>query len=359
MAFQLDKIVRQHLKDLKPYSSARDEYTGKEGIFLDANENPYGTPGIVRQDIAFHRYPDPHQLRLKKRIGEIKEIPPDYIFLGNGSDEAIDLLIRAFCNPVTDNIVINAPTYGMYQVAAAINEVTVKEAVLTPDFQLDRQHIAAAIDDNTKILFFCSPNNPTGNLMSTKDIVQWAKKFEGLVVVDEAYIDFTDTPSLIEALPDLPNLVVLQTLSKAWGMASLRLGMAFASPEIISWLNKIKPPYNVNGLTQQKALEVLENPNQKEKLVSQIISQREKLSLALQQHPLVEHVYPSDANFLLVRVQEAKSVFDYLIMEKIIVRDRSNVLYCEGCFRITVGTEEENQLLLKKMAHYYENMRKS
>lgn len=352
MAFNLDKIIRQHIKGLKPYSSARDEYTGKTGIFLDANENPYGTPGIASQPIAFHRYPDPHQTKLKKRIAEIKEIEAGHIFLGNGSDEAIDLIIRAFCNPKEDNIVINSPTYGMYQVVAEINEVVVREALLTTNFQLDYQQIAAVVDEHTKIIFFCSPNNPTGNTLSRKEIIQWIKNFDGLVVVDEAYIDFTDTPTFIEALGEFPNLIVLQTLSKAWGMAALRLGMAFASPEIISILNKIKPPYNINGLTQQKALEVLENPNQKEKIVSQIVEQRQKLSKDLQALPLVEYIYPSDANFLLVKVKEAPSVFHYLIAEKIIVRDRSQVILCEGCLRITVGTEEENQLLIKKLQSY-------
>jgi histidinol-phosphate aminotransferase len=298
MAFQLDKIIRQHIKTLKPYASARDEYTGNTGIFLDANENPYGTPGIVNHPLPLHRYPDPHQVKLKKRIAEIKEIDPDYIFLGNGSDEAIDLIIRAFCNPREDNIVINSPTYGMYQVVAEINEIEVREVMLTPDFQLDDRHIEAVVDAHTKIIFFCSPNNPTANLLSRKTILSWVKKFEGLIVIDEAYIDFADTTSCIEELRDLPNVIVLQTLSKAWGMASLRLGMAFASPEILAILNKIKPPYNVNGLTQLKALEVLENPNQKQKLVNHIIEQRKKLSEDLQRLTIVEHVYPSDANFL-------------------------------------------------------------
>lgn len=354
MAFRLEKIIRQHIKNVKPYSSARDEYTGNTGIFLDANENPYGTPGVVNYPLPLHRYPDPHQVKLKKRIAEIKEIESDYIFLGNGSDEAIDLIIRAFCNPREDNIVINSPTYGMYQVVAEINEVEVREAMLTPDFQLDDRYIEAAIDEHTKIIFFCSPNNPTGNVLSRKSILQWMKKFDGLIVIDEAYIDFADTPSFIEELRDMPNLVILQTLSKAWGMASLRLGMAFASPEIMSILNKIKPPYNVNGLTQLKALEVLENPNQKEKLVNHIIEQRKKLSEDLQRLMIVEHVYPSDANFLLTKVKEAQSVFNYLISEKIIVRDRSQVPLCDGCLRISVGTEEENQLLIKKLSSYSE-----
>lgn len=354
MAFQLDKIIRQHIKSLKPYSSARDEYTGNTGIFLDANENPYGTPGMVNHPLPLHRYPDPHQVKLKQRIAEIKEIDPEYIFLGNGSDEAIDLIIRAFCNPREDNIVINTPTYGMYQVVAEINEIEVREAMLTPDFQLDDRHIEAAVDTHTKIIFFCSPNNPTSNLLSRKAILSWVKKFDGLVVVDEAYIDFADTTSFIEDLRDMPNVIVLQTLSKAWGMASLRLGMAFAAPEILAVLNKIKPPYNVNGLTQLKALEVLENPNQKQKLVNHIIEQRERLTEDLQKLPVVEHVYPADANFLLVKVKEAQSVFHYLSSEKIIVRDRSQVPLCEGCLRISVGTEEENQLLIKKIASYAE-----
>lgn len=349
MGFNLEKVIRQHIIDLKPYSSARDEYAGREGIFLDANENSYGTPGLTGQSAMFHRYPDPLQLKLKQRISEIKEVPVEQIFLGNGSDEAIDLLIRAFCDPGKNNIVIHPPTYGMYEVAASINQVAVRNAALTAEYQLDEANLEEAVNEDTKIIFFCSPNNPTGNLLSTKSILRWTRRFEGIVVVDEAYIDFADTPGFIEALEDHPNLVVLQTFSKAWGMAALRLGMAFASPEIIRILNKIKPPYNINALTQQKALEVLEHPNQKEQIVQDILEQRTKLEKELRQIPMVEKIYPSDANFLLVKVKDARPLFQYLIKEHVIVRDRSKVQLCEESLRITVGTAEENQLLITAM----------
>ncbi len=351
--FDINTLVLPHILTLKPYSSARDEYAGDTGIFLDANENAYGTPGVatpgVVASVAFHRYPDPHQQQLKQRIAEIKQMAPDHIFLGNGSDEAIDLLIRAFCAPHTDNIITLPPTYGMYEVAASINQVGVHTATLMQDFQIAEDQLMQAVDAQSKLVFFCSPNNPTGNILSRDTILRFARQFSGLVVVDEAYIDFAGVPSLLEVLSDVPNLVVLQTFSKAWGMAALRLGMAFASPPVIQILNKIKPPYNVNALTQQKAMEVLAHPNQKEKIVQEIIAQREKLAEALSELPLVEKVYPSDANFLLVRVRDAYQVFNTLIREKVIVRDRSSVLLCEGCLRITVGTPEENQTLLEKL----------
>ncbi len=360
MPFNLQKTLRPHVAAIKPYSSARDEYSGTEGVFLDANENSFGTPGVATPGVAtpgtstlsYHRYPDPYQQKLKKRIAEIKQVPEQNIFLGNGSDEAIDLLIRAFCQPQQDNMVILPPTYGMYEVSAAINDVPLKKALLTDDFLIDKAAVDEVIDANSKLLFFCSPNNPSGNLLQQDLIAHYLKSFEGVIVIDEAYIDFADTASWSQRLADYPNLVVMQTMSKAWGMAALRLGMAFASREIIAVLNTIKPPYNINALTQQQALEVLHHTGQQEEIVQKILHERKQLQSALETLPLVEKVYPSDANFLLVRMQEAAAVFHYLIDEKVIVRDRSKVALCEDCLRITVGTHEENQKLLSKLESY-------
>lgn len=351
MAFDLQKLLRPHIASIKPYSSARDEYSGTEGVFLDANENAFGTPGIgvSGTTTGYHRYPDPYQQLLKKRIAEIKQVPVKNIFLGNGSDEAIDLLIRAFCRPGVDNIVILPPTYGMYEVSAAINDVRLKKAQLTSDFKVDTQALDNAIDANSKLLFFCSPNNPSGNLLQTEVIEHYLQTFEGVVVIDEAYIDFADIESWSQKLAEYPNLVVMQTMSKAWGMAALRLGMAFASEEIIAVLNKIKPPYNINALTQQAALKVLEQTEQHQSIVQKILNQREQLQHRLETLPLVNKVFPSDANFLLAKVRHAAELFHYLIDEKMIVRDRSKVVLCEDCLRITVGTEEENRQLLEKM----------
>ncbi|MDF9795283.1 histidinol-phosphate aminotransferase [Catalinimonas alkaloidigena] len=352
MAFDLHKLLRPHISSIKPYSSARDEYSGTEGVFLDANENAFGTPGTPDPAAGYHRYPDPYQQLLKKRIAEIKHVPAKNIFLGNGSDEAIDLLIRAFCRPGVDNIVILPPTYGMYEVSAAINDVTLKKAQLTPDFKIDAQTLDGAIDINSKLLFFCSPNNPSGNLLQPDLIEYYLQHFEGVVVVDEAYIDFADTESWSQKLAEYPNLVVLQTMSKAWGMAALRLGMAFASEEIIAVLNKIKPPYNINALTQQAALKVLEQTEQQQSIVQQILTHRVELQNDLETLPIVEKIFPSDANFLLVKMQHAAELFHYLIDEKVIVRDRSKVVFCEGCLRITVGTADENRKLVEKMKAY-------
>ena len=359
MPFNLQKALRPHIAAIKPYSSARDEYSGSEGVFLDANENSMGTPGVEMPGMAaqFHRYPDPYQQKLKQRIADIKGIPAKNIFLGNGSDEAIDLLMRAFCQPGIDNIVILPPTYGMYEVSAAINDVEVKKAFLTDDFLINPHTLDGAIDENSKILFFCSPNNPSGNLMQAELIEQYLHKFDGLVVVDEAYIDFTDSKSWASRLAEFPNLLVMQTMSKAWGMAALRLGMAFASEEIMAVLNKIKPPYNISALTQQEALKILEHTEAQQQMVQQLLREKENLKLSLEKLPMIQKIYPSDANFLLVKMQDAAAIFNYLIDEKVIVRDRSKVVLCEGCLRITVGTKAENERLLAELKNYNKSQR--
>ncbi len=354
MAFDVNQLLRPHIASLQPYSSARDEYSGKEGIFLDANENPLGS--ITSQD--FNRYPDPYQSGLKAAISVIKSVPQSHIFLGNGSDEAIDLLFRAFCNPGEDNVVLLPPTYGMYEVSANINDIPYKKVPLTADFQLDLPGIFQAVDSKTKIIFVCSPNNPSGNIMRRADILKLLKSFNGLVVVDEAYIDFSPEPSLTVELQRHHNMVVLQTFSKAWGLASLRLGMAFATPQIIAVLNKIKPPYNISGLTQQTVQEAIGNLKKVEGMVSQILSEREALKNLLLNVSQVQTVYPSHANFLLVKVTDAKGIYDYLVDRKIIVRDRSKVLLCEGCLRITVGTPEENHSLIQALKSFQPNTEK-
>ena len=342
MKFLIHKFLRPHISSLTPYSSARDEYSGKEGIFLDANENPFGS--ITAEN--FNRYPDPYQSALKKRISEIKKVSTDQIFLGNGSDEAIDLLIRAFCNPGKDNIIILPPTYGMYEVSAEINDVAIKKVNLTIDFQMQPQKILQEVDELTKIIFICSPNNPSGNPMVREDILKVLDGFEGLVVVDEAYIDFSKKDSFTILLGRYPNLLVMQTFSKAWGLASLRLGMAFASPEIIKVLNRIKPPYNISGLTQETVLKALQNEYKMKEMVREILEERDFLESQLKDLEQVIRVYPSDSNFLLVKIPGARNVYNRLIYEKIIVRDRSKVVLCEDCLRITVGTHLENEKLL-------------
>ena len=337
--FDITKLLRPHLQNISSYSSARDEYTGKVGVFLDANENTITTNN-------FNRYPDPHQHAVKTLIAGIKEVTVDNIFLGNGSDEAIDLLIRAFCEPKNDNILLMPPTYGMYEVSANINNISVISVNLTSDFQLDLDNIFKNINANTKMIFICSPNNPSGNLLKRAEINYILEKFRGIVVIDEAYADFSSETSFINDLEKYPNLVVLQTLSKAWGLANLRLGMAFASKEIIGILNKIKPPYNINGVTQQLVAESLAQENQKNEMVKQIISERNILENKLQNINFITKIYPSDANFLLVKMDNAQEVFDKLLLEKIIVRNRTKVVLCENCLRITVGTAQENEKLL-------------
>ena len=342
--FSLNKILRKNINNLVPYSSAREEYTGEEAVFLDANENPYNSP--------YNRYPDPLQNKLKKRISDIKGILQAKIFLGNGSDEAIDLLIRAFCEPRIDNIVSIEPSYGMYEVCADINNVKFIKVLLKNDFQLDINAILKTININTKLIYLCSPNNPTGNCFNKQDIIEILQNFNGLVIVDEAYIDFSTKESLLSILNEYKNLVVLQTFSKAWGLAGIRLGMAFADKEIIDVLNKIKYPYNVNSLTLEKANETLKNDRSKNAWIEQILEARDRLIEELANLPFVVKVYPSDANFLLVKVNSVKNIYDYLVNKKIIIRDRSNVSLCEDCLRITIGTKDENLLLMDSLKKY-------
>ena len=335
----INKLLRKNIQTLKPYSSARDEYTGEAMIFLDANENPFNEP--------YNRYPDPLQKKLKEKVSELKNISPENIFLGNGSDEPIDLLIRAFCEPGVDNILTIDPTYGMYQVAADISGVVLRKVLLNENYDLEYTKILNATDDKTKLIFLCSPNNPTGNSLNKEAILKIVKSFNGIVIIDEAYIDFAPNKSLLPELKNYPNIVILQTFSKAWGMAGIRLGMAFASTEIIAILNKIKYPYNINILTQQKALELLEQKKEVENWIKLLIAEREKMAKLFHEFPFVVKVYPSDANFLLIKMNDAKGIYDYLVEKGIIVRDRSKVHLCENSLRITVGTQQENETLLK------------
>lgn len=354
--FNLDAITRDNVKKLVPYSSARDEFSGSKGVFLDANENPFNTEIPLSfgegSGVRLNRYPDPHQKKLKEKIADLKRVEPSIIFLGNGSDEAIDLLFRAFCEPKKSNVIILPPTYGMYEVAANINDIAVRKVLLQTNFQPDIAAILKVIDNNTRLIFFCSPNNPTANSFQTELIEEVLENFNGIVVVDEAYIDFSAQQSFVSQLKKHPNLVVLQTFSKAWGMASLRLGMAYANEKIITVLSKIKPPYNINGATQQLVLEALENSERVSAYISEILEERAKLISALSAIQLVKHVYPSDANFILVKVDDAKSLYNYLANEQIVVRDRSKVELCEGCIRITVGTQSENEILLKALKKF-------
>src|ERR1700754_3314401 len=338
--FDINKILRPNIKTLKPYSSARDEYQGEASVFLDANENSFGSP----LDQNYNRYPDPLQYKVKKRLSEIKGVPVRNIFLGNGSDEAIDILFRSFCNPGMDNVIIVPPTYGMYQVSANINDVEARKVLLTEDYQLNLEGIAEAIDKNTKLIFICSPNNPTGNSINRADVETLLANFNGLVIVDEAYINFSRQKTFIQELTEYANLVVLQTLSKAWGLAGLRVGMAFASEEIIEVMNKVKPPYNINEASQQLALKALQNIEQVNSWIKETLVQRDKLVLELKNHDFVVDIYPSDANFILVKTTDPKGIYNYLVQQGIIVRDRSKVELCEGCLRITIGTPDENSV---------------
>jgi len=346
--FDLNKILRNNIKNLIPYSSARNEFKGREGIFLNANENPFGSPLSEN----YNRYPDPLQLNLKEKISKIKNIHVENIFIGNGSDEAIDILFRAFCNPGKDNVIICPPTYGMYEVSANINDIEVRKVNLLYNFQLDVNSIISAIDDKTKLIFICSPNNPTGNSLNGKDVEYLLKTFDGIIVVDEAYINFSKEKSFANDLRDYPNLVVLQTFSKAWGMAGLRVGMAFASGVIVDVFNKIKPPYNVNSVSQKLALEALNNINVVDEWVKQIVAERERMSVELAKLPFVIKVYSSDANFILLKTIDANEIYNYLLANKIIIRNRSNITMCEGCLRITIGTKEENKIIIDKLKQY-------
>jgi histidinol-phosphate aminotransferase len=342
--------ILPHIWNLKPYSSARDEFKGKEGIFLDANENPLGSGKIA----AWNRYPDPMQWSIKEKLATIKSCPVNQIFLGNGSDEAIDLLIRMTCDPAKDQIIICPPTYGMYEVSASINNVGIQRVNLTAAYQLDVTGILASITQSTKLVFICSPNNPTGNKINRLDIFNILDSFKtGFVVVDEAYIDFSDEPSYISELGNYPNLIVLQTLSKAYGLASLRLGMAFAHPTIIQLMNKIKPPYNIGGATQALVDEALTNQDFVKTSVETLNNAKKALISALNSVAGILHIYPSDANFILVKCAHSQELFDYLIEQKIITRNRSTVTLCEDSIRITVGLTEENNQLVDKIKRFY------
>lgn len=335
----LKELTRPNVWALKPYSSARDEYSGVEAsVFLDANENPYNTPN--------NRYPDPLQRDLKALIAPLKGVKEENIFLGNGSDEAIDLIYRAFCRPGIDNVVAIDPTYGMYQVCAEVNDVEYRKMLLDVYYQFKASSLLSAIDENTKAMFICSPNNPTGNSLCRKEIESLLKKFDGLVVVDEAYIDFSSSESLLKDLEQYPNLIVLQTFSKAWGCAAIRLGMAFASPEIIAIFNKIKYPYNVNRLTQEEAMKVLKQPELIKAWVNTLLEERTRVMDEFVKLPCCVRVFPTDANFFLAKVYEATQIYNYLVSEGIIVRNRTNVALCNDCLRITIGTKEENDALL-------------
>jgi len=346
MAFDLDLLIRDNVKKLTPYSSARDDFHGDAKIFLDANENSLGSP-LAKW---YNRYPDPHQLKVKQKLSEIKRVPTENIFLGNGSDECIDILQRAFCEPRIDNIIVCPPTYGMYEVCAEINDVSIKKVKLTSEFQLDLGAVENAIDDHTKMILLCSPNNPTGNSLHHEDVEAILNNYFGLVVIDEAYINFSRQKSFATQLIDYPNLVVMQTLSKAWGLAALRVGITLASEEIISVMNKIKPPYNINQASQELSLQALNEVEQVNAMIKEIIKQRAILTAALVNLSFVEKVYPSDANVLLVKMDDPVGVYKKLLNSGVVVRDRSKVELCEGCLRITVGTADENQTLLYALA---------
>lgn len=346
--FEIEKLVRANIRALKPYSSARDEFKGEASVYLDANENSFGSPLAEN----YNRYPDPLQLELKEKISQIKGVPPQNIFFGNGSDEAIDLLFRIFCEPKVDTAIICPPTYGMYEVSANINDVGVKRINLLTNFELDVEQILANSDAHTKLLFICSPNNPTANSFHGDDVELLIQKFPGIVVIDEAYINYSKQKSAIRFLTEYENLVVLQTFSKAWGLAALRLGMAFASQSIIDYMNKVKPPYNVNQASQELAMKALDNIEWVNQHIRETIAERKKLEEELKQNPLVEKIHPSDANFILVKVKDAHGIYEYLVSQGIIVRDRSRVTLCEGCLRITVGTKPENVILLEALKQY-------
>lgn len=336
----LEKLVRPNILAMKAYSSARDEFeVNNEVVLLDANENPFASD--------WNRYPDPYQRKLKKAISILKDTNTENIFLGNGSDEAIDLIFRIFCEPGKDNIIVTDPTYGMYEVSAAIQNIEVKKVALTKNFELDDNAILSSVDANTKLIFLCNPNNPTGNLLDVGKIKNVIENFNGIVVLDEAYIDFTSEESSIQWLTTYPNLIVLQTFSKAWGMAGMRLGMAFANPPIIKLFNKVKAPYNLSILTQTKALELIQN-NQENVAsnLSTLILERKKLIEALEQLAIVEYIYPTATNFILIKFSKHDFVFKTLTAAGLIVRDRSKALNCENCLRITVGTPNENEMLI-------------
>lgn len=338
----ISRYVRRAIAALTPYSTARDEYEGELGVFLDANESPY--------ENGYNRYPDPHQKALKSQIAAIKGVPAENIFIGNGSDEAIDLVFRVFCEPREDNVVAIAPSYGMYKVAAAINDVEIREVALGEDFSLPTDALLAAADENTKALFLCSPNNPTANSFPREELMRLVEEFDGMVVVDEAYIDFAEAKSLVGEIASHPNLVVLQTMSKAWGMAGLRVGLALADSRVVGLMSQVKYPYNINVATMSIVSGLLTNGVSEQ--VEQIKQQRTVVAEALAEFSFVERIYPSDANFLLVRVADADALYGHLIKDGIIVRNRTRVKGCEGCLRITIGLKEENVKLIESFKRY-------
>ena len=348
MKFKLDKLVRKNIKELKPYSSARHEFTGEASVFLDANENPYGSPLVE----AFNRYPDPLQWQLKFELAKIKGVPAENIFIGNGSDEVIDLTFRIFCNPGNDNVIVCPPTYGMYEVSANINDIETKKVNLLEGFQLDVEGILNAVDKKTKLLFICSPNNPTGNNMNRNDVEVLLNSFPGIIIIDEAYINFSRQKPFIQELTEYPNLIVMQTLSKAWGLAALRLGLGYASLNIIDLFNKVKPPYNVNKASQELALEALKNTGLVNTWIKELVLEKEYLVKELADFSFVQKIYPSDANFVLVKVNDADKLYNYLTSHGVITRNRNKEMMCENCLRITIGTPEENQKLLNLLKSY-------
>ncbi len=336
----INNFIRDNVKAMKPYSSARDEFEETADIYLDANENPYSN--------GLNRYPDPYQKGLKQLISEIKGIPVNNILLGNGSDEVIDLILRAFCEPGEDNLIITPPTYGMYKVAADLNNINIKESLLNKDFSLNTENLISKIDRNTKLIILCSPNNPSGNCMAKEDIISVLNTGK-LLVLDEAYIDFAEGKSLLKELNNYPNLIIAQTLSKAYGLAGLRLGMCFASQEIIEVLNKIKPPYNINELSQQWAKVYLKDARKNSERKAKILRNKEILYKELKYLNCVKKIYPSDANFFLVKMKDARLVYEKLLKKSIVLRDRSNQPLCDNCLRITVGTEPENEKLIEEL----------
>ncbi len=338
----LKQLVRRNIWNLKPYSSARDEFKGEASVFLDANENPLNP--------VYNRYPDPLQWKLKDKIAQIKNINSDSIFLGNGSDEAIDLIIRVFCEPGIDNVIAIDPTYGMYKVCSDINNVEYRPVLLEKNFQLNAGKLLHAVDDNSKVIFLCSPNNPSGNILDRKEVAKVITSFSGIVVLDEAYIDFSPGDGWLKELNENPNLIILQTFSKAWGLAAVRLGMAFASPDIIGFLNKVKYPYNINVLTQDFVFEQLGNMQQKEEWVDILLKQRESLIQQLRNLSVVKEIYPSDANFILIKVTDADRIYNGLVEKGVIVRNRNRISLCEEGLRITVGTELENETLIREIS---------
>mgnify|MGYP003318968058 CR=1 FL=1 len=341
----IEALVRPNIRQLCPYSTARDEFEGKLGVFLDANESPYPT--------GWNRYPDPRQKELKKRISAIKGVEPSHIFLGNGSDEAIDLIFRVFCIPGVDNVAAISPSYGMYSVSADINDIEVRQVLLNEDFSLSVERLLASCDENTKAIFLCSPNNPSGNAIPNSTIYEVLDRFKGMVIVDEAYIDFCSEPSLLKDIERYPNLIILQTFSKARGLAALRLGLAFSNEYVISLMSMVKYPYNINESTQRLALEALEKPITDQ--VSEIIAQRARVAEALAGFSCVKEVYPSEANFVLAKVDDANALYDHLISRQIIVRNRTKMDLCKNCLRITVGLPEENDRMLKAIQEYEES----